>query len=114
MRQATQAEPQAESPATSATSLGAAGSAATSAGRAIGTMTAGAANTAGVAAKGAAKATGRSTKRTGEVLIGTDIRSLDEFTDAVTRVVVGLHRENTDLKERVARLEAVVAELKGC
>jgi cell division septum initiation protein DivIVA len=77
-------------------------------------MTAEAASTAGGAAKDAARATGRGSKRAGEVFTGTDIRRLDEFTDAITRVVVGLHQENTDLKERVARLEAVVAEWKGC
>lgn len=77
-------------------------------------MTTEAASTAGVAAKGAAKATGRGSKRAGEVFTGTDIRRLDEFTDAITRIVVGLHQENADLKERVARLEAVIAEWKGC
>ena len=77
-------------------------------------MTTEAASTAGTVAKGAARATGRGSKRASEVFTGADIRGFDVFTDAVTRVVIGLHRDNADLRERVARLEEVVAELKGC
>ncbi|MDE2937635.1 MAG: hypothetical protein OXR67_01765 [Chloroflexota bacterium] len=41
-------------------------------------------------------------QRTSEVLTGADLRKFDEFTEAVTRVCVGLHRENAELRSRLA------------
>ena len=60
----------------------------------------------------AAGATKRGAIRTGEVLNGVDIRRFDEFTEAVTRVAVGLHHDQADVKERVARLEQEAAEIR--
>lgn len=60
----------------------------------------------------AASATKRGAIRTGEVLSGADIRRFDEFTEAVTRVAVGLHHDQADVKERVARLEQEAAEIR--
>ena len=44
-------------------------------------------------------------QRTGNVLTGADLRKFDEFTEAVTRVCVGLHRDNVELRSQLARLE---------
>ena len=49
-------------------------------------------------------------QRAGDVLTGADLRKFDEFTEAVTRVCVGLHRDNLELKEQVARLEQQLEE----
>ena len=49
-------------------------------------------------------------QRTGDVLTGSDIRKFDEFTEAVTRVCAGLHRDNVELKEQVAHLEQQLEE----
>ena len=49
-------------------------------------------------------------QRTGDVLTGGDIRKFDEFTEAVTRVCVGLHRDNLELREHIARLEQQLEE----
>ena len=51
-------------------------------------------------------------KRSAEVMSGSDIRRLDEFTDAVTRVLMGLYRENQEQVERITRLEQTVSELQ--
>ena len=50
-------------------------------------------------------------KRSTEVLSGSDIRLLDEFTDAATRVLLGLYRENVEQAERITRLEQTVSQL---
>ena len=50
-------------------------------------------------------------QRTGDVLTGADLRKFDEFTEAVTRVCVGLHRDNVELKSQVAQLEQQLEEL---
>lgn len=51
-------------------------------------------------------------KRSAEVMSGSDIRRLDEFTDAATRVLMGLYRENQEQSERITRLEQTVSELQ--
>ena len=51
-------------------------------------------------------------KRSAEVMSGSDIRRLDEFTDAVTRVLMGLYRETQEQAERITRLEQTVSELQ--
>ncbi len=43
-------------------------------------------------------------------MTGSDIRKFDEFTEAVTRVCVGLHRDNVELREQVAHLEQQLEE----
>ena len=50
-------------------------------------------------------------QRTGDVLTGADIRKFDEFTEAVTRVCVGLHRDNIELRDQVASLEQQLEEV---
>ena len=60
----------------------------------------------------AAGVTKRGAVATGQVLSGADIRRFDEFTEAVTRVAVGLHHEQADIKERVARLEQEAVEIR--
>ena len=49
-------------------------------------------------------------QRSSEVLTGSDIRGLDAFTDAVTRVSVGLHRDQAELREQVEKLEQSLSE----
>ncbi|MYE39623.1 MAG: hypothetical protein F4X27_05285 [Chloroflexi bacterium] len=53
----------------------------------------------------ASRSTGQVIQRSGEVLTGADIRRFDEFTEAVTRVAVGLHHDQTDTSRRVGQLE---------
>lgn len=53
----------------------------------------------------ASRSAGQVMQRSGEVLTGADIRRFDEFTEAVTRVTVGLHHEQTDTSRRVGQLE---------
>ena len=60
----------------------------------------------------AASVTKRGAVATGQVLSGADIRRFDEFTEAVTRVAVGLHHDQADIKERVARLEQESVEIR--
>ena len=49
-------------------------------------------------------------QRTGDVLTGADLRKFDDFTEAVTRVCVGLHRDNVELRSQLARLEHQLEE----
>ena len=51
-------------------------------------------------------------KRSAEVMSGSDIRQLDEFTDAATRVLMGLHRETVEQAARIQALEQTVNELQ--
>ena len=57
-------------------------------------------------------ATRRGVRRSGEVLTGADITRLDEFTDALTRVALGLHRDQGELAARLTQLEQTVHELR--
>ena len=43
--------------------------------------------------RGVVGAAQRQASRSAEVLSGSDIRRFDEFTDATTRAVVGVHRD---------------------
>ena len=55
----------------------------------------------------------RQTVRTSsEVLTGADIRQFDEFTDAVTRVVLGLHRDQADTAQRLTTIEQSIDEIR--
>ena len=75
-----------------------------------------AADAAGRTAEAASEAASSATSTAGSVgavLTGADIRAFDDFTDAITRVVVGIHEdverlrgENAALKQRVAELES--------
>ena len=51
-------------------------------------------------------------KRSTEVIAGSDIRRLDEFTDAATRVLMGLNRELVEQAGRITKLEQTVSQLQ--
>lgn len=55
---------------------------------------------------------GQVAHRASDVFTGADIRAFDEFTDAVTRVTVGLHRDQAELREHMERLNQSVAEIR--
>ena len=86
-----------------------AGTVAKAAKRADKTVTAGATR-AGVS--GQLNTARETVKRSTEVMSGSDIRRLDEFTDAATRVLLGLHRESVEQAERITTLEQTVSQLQ--
>ena len=43
-----------------------------------------------------------------DVMTGADIRRFDEFTDATTKVVIGLHQDLSELREQVTRQQRVL------
>ena len=45
-------------------------------------------------------------------MTGADIRRFDEFSDATTRAVVGIHQDVAELQKQVARTERVVEDLR--
>ena len=47
-----------------------------------------------------------------DVMTGADIRRFDEFTDATTRAVVGVHQDLSDLREQVERLTERIDQLE--
>ena len=49
----------------------------------------------------ASRSTGQALQRSSEVLTGADIRRFDEFTEAVTRVAVGLHHDQAEASQRL-------------
>ena len=51
-------------------------------------------------------------QRSGEVFTGADIRQFDAFTDAVTRVVLGLHNDQADMARRLTQLEQSIDEVR--
>ena len=51
-------------------------------------------------------------QRSGEVITGADIRQFDDFTDAVTRVLLGLHRDQDVMAKRLAQLEQSIDEVR--
>ena len=51
-------------------------------------------------------------QRSGEVFTGADIRQFDDFTDAVTRVALGLHRDQADMAQRLTQLEQSIYEVR--
>lgn len=53
----------------------------------------------------------RNLQRSGEVLTGADIHQFDDFTDAVTRVLIGMHRDQAAMARRLTLLENVVKEI---
>ena len=50
--------------------------------------------------------------RSVDVMTGADIRRFDEFTDATTRVVVGVHQDLSELREQVERLTERLDQLE--
>ena len=55
-------------------------------------------------ARGVAGAAKQQISRSAEVLSGADIRKFDDFTDATTRAVVGVHRDQAELRELQTKL----------
>ena len=54
----------------------------------------------------------RQASRSAEVLSGADIRRFDEFTDATTRAVVGVHQDQEELREQLARTDQTLDEVR--
>ena len=50
--------------------------------------------------------------RSVDVMTGADIRRFDEFTDATTRAVVGVHQDLSELREQVERLTERIDQLE--
>ena len=50
--------------------------------------------------------------RSVDVMTGADIRRFDEFTNATTRAVVGVHQDLSELREQVVRTHRVVDEIQ--
>ena len=63
-------------------------------------------------AKGFAHSAKQKVSRSVEAMTGTDIRRFDEFTDATTTAVVGLHQDLSELREKVARTDRVVDDIR--
>ncbi len=51
--------------------------------------------------------------RSADVLTGGDIRKFEEFTDAATTAIVGVHQDQTELRARLERLEDIAASQRG-
>ena len=51
--------------------------------------------------------------RSVDVLTGVDIRRLDEFTDAATRAVVGVHQDVSELQGEVVRVQRQVDDMRA-
>ncbi len=63
-------------------------------------------------ARGAIGSAKQQVSRSAEVLSGSDIRRFDDFTDAATRAVVGVHRDQAELREHLADMDRRVEELR--
>ena len=63
-------------------------------------------------ARGAIGAAKRQASRSAEVLSGSDVRKFDDFTDATTRAVVGVHRDQAELRERLERTDQTVDDVR--
>ena len=45
-------------------------------------------------------------------MTGADIRRFEEFTETATTAVVGVHRDQAELRERLAKTEQSIAEAR--
>ncbi len=63
-------------------------------------------------AKGVIGSAKQGVKRAVEVMSGADIRRFEEFTDAVTTAVIGVHRDQAELREQTAHFEKLIDDLK--
>ena len=54
------------------------------------------------AAAGAAR---QSVRRSAEVMSGADIRRFEDFTEAATTAVIGVHQDQVELREQLTRTE---------
>ena len=55
----------------------------------------------------------RTVRRSADVMSGEDIRRFEEFTDAVATTVTGIHRDQSELRERLRVTEQSVGDLRG-
>ena len=62
-------------------------------------------------ARGVVGAAKQQVSRSADVLTGSDIRRFDEFTDAATRAVVGVHRDQAELREHLARTDQTLDQV---
>ena len=53
----------------------------------------------------AASAAKQSVQRSAEVMTGADIRKFEDFTEAATTAIIGVHRDQAELREQLARTE---------
>ena len=51
-------------------------------------------------------------QRSTEVMTGADIRRLEEFTETATRVVIGVHQDQAELREQLAAKEQSIHALR--
>ena len=63
-------------------------------------------------AKGVVRSVRQQASRSVDVMTGADIRRFDEFTDATTRAVVGVHQDLSELREQVARTQGAVDDVQ--
>ena len=63
-------------------------------------------------ARGVVGSAQQKVSRSVDVMTGADIRRFDEFTDATTRAVVGVHQDLSELREQVERLTERIDQLE--
>ena len=63
-------------------------------------------------AKGVIGSAREQVSRSADVMTGADIRRFDEFTDATTRAVVGIHQDLSELREQFARTQDAVEDVR--
>ena len=63
-------------------------------------------------AKGVIGSARQQVSRSVDVMTGADIRRFDEFTDATTRAVVGVHQDLSELRQQVARTQGVADDVQ--
>lgn len=64
-------------------------------------------------AKDAVGSAKQTVRRSADVMSGADIRRFEEFTDAVTTAVTGVHRDQSELRESLRVTEQSVGDLRG-
>ena len=60
----------------------------------------------------AASAAKQGVRRSAEVMSGADMRRFEDFTEAAATAVIGVHRDQTELRERLTHLEQSVKDLQ--
>ena len=63
-------------------------------------------------ARGAIGSATRRARRSAEVMSGADIRGFEEFTDAATTAIIGVHQDQAELRERLTATEQSLDELQ--
>ena len=63
-------------------------------------------------ARGVIDSAQQQVSRSVDVMTGADIRRFDEFTDATTRAVVGVHQDLSELREEVVRTHRLVGDIQ--